>query len=128
MKRLVVKPELCIGCRRCEEICSLTWRKENNAEKSAIRVKENGEQGYAIYVCNQCGLCINICQTQALSRDKNGIVMIKKADCVGCLACVGNCPHETMYYHDQLREPFKCIACGLCVKECPTQALVIEEY
>jgi len=125
---LAVKSELCIGCRLCEEICSKAYRKDNNREKSAIRVEENGDKGYLIHVCNQCGNCIDICQVPALSRDKNGVVRIKKDICVGCLACVGNCPTENMYYHDTLTEPFKCIACGLCAKECPSGALEIEEY
>ncbi|HHT64169.1 MAG: 4Fe-4S binding protein [Bacillota bacterium] len=128
MKRLIAKSELCIGCRLCEEVCSKAYRKENNREKSAIRIDENGEKGYIIHVCNQCGTCIDICQVPAITRDKNGIVRIKKDLCVGCLSCVGNCPTETMYYHDELTEPFKCIACGLCAKECPSGALEIEEY
>lgn len=128
MKRLSVKSELCIGCRLCEEVCSNAYRKEKNREKSAIRIEENGDKGYIIHVCNQCGHCIDICQVPSISKDKNGIVRIKKDTCVGCLACVGNCPTETMYYHDELTEPFKCIACGLCAKECPSGALEIEEY
>lgn len=128
MKRLVTKPELCIGCRRCEEVCSKAYRKEKNAKKSAIRIEENAEKGYIIHVCNQCGRCLDVCQVPAISQDKNGIVRINKDNCVGCLACVGNCPTETMFYHDELTEPFKCIACGLCAKECPSGALVIEEY
>lgn len=128
MKRLVVRPELCIGCRSCEERCSLAWRKQNIREKSAIRVDQDDTGNYVIHVCSQCGACAEVCQVQALKRDKKGIIKVQTADCVGCLACVGNCPSETMYYHDELKEPFKCIACGLCAKECPTQCLSIEEY
>ncbi|MFZ5945613.1 MAG: 4Fe-4S binding protein [Bacillota bacterium] len=128
MKRLAVKPELCTGCRRCEEVCSVTWRKAKNAQKSAVKISGNGEQGYNINVCNQCGICITVCQAKSISRDKNGVVKIKNTDCVGCLTCVGNCPTETMFYHDELLEPFKCTACGICTRECPTQALKIEDY
>lgn len=127
MKRLVVKPELCVGCRLCEKVCSHSYRKENNREKSAIRIERNGDKGYTIHVCNQCGKCIDICQVPAIRRDKNSILRINKNDCVGCLACVGNCPTGTMFYHDELTEPFKCIVCGLCAKECPSGTLTIEE-
>ncbi|HWI54079.1 MAG TPA: 4Fe-4S binding protein [Desulfobacteria bacterium] len=127
MKSLVGKSELCIGCGKCEEVCSEAYRKEKNRLKSAIRIDANGEGNFSIHVCNQCGHCSDICQVCAIPRDKNGIVKIKKDICVGCLACVGNCPTDTMYYHDELAEPFKCIACGLCAKECPTGAIAIVE-
>lgn len=127
MKRLGVKAELCVGCRLCEEKCSEAWKKVNDREKSNIRIDEDGEKGYKISVCNQCGNCIKYCPTQAIYRDKHGIVRIKKDLCVGCLICVGNCPTDTMYYHDEDTEPFKCIACGLCAKECPSGAIEIEE-
>ena len=87
MKRLIAKSELCIGCRLCEEVCSKAYRKENNREKSAIRIDENGEKGYIIQVCNQCGTCLEICVVPAITRDKNGIVRLKRP-CVGCLSCV----------------------------------------
>lgn len=70
MKRLIAKSELCIGCRLCEEVCSKAYRKENNREKSAIRIDENGEKGYIIHVCNQCGTCIDICQVLPWVRGK----------------------------------------------------------
>lgn len=128
MKRLAAKSEFCIGCRLCEEVCSSTYHKEKNAGKSAIRIEENGTKGYLVHVCNQCGHCIDICQVSAISRDTNGIVQVKKDICTGCLACVGNCPTETMFHHGELTESFKCIVCGLCAEECPSGALEIEAY
>ncbi|MGI6357185.1 MAG: 4Fe-4S binding protein [Bacillota bacterium] len=125
MKRLVANADLCIGCLKCEETCSTAYRKKNLAELSAIRVTVNEVEPHILSVCNQCGECIAICPTQAISRDKTGVVRIKKADCVGCLSCVGFCPSLSMRYHSSLVEPFKCIACGLCAKECPSGALAI---
>lgn len=129
MKVLVFKPELCNGCRECEKVCSQTWFKEENAEKSAIRISETaGQPGrYQALVCNQCGACMDVCPTIALVRDKQGIVRIKKQLCVGCLSCVGFCPTEAMFMHADDIVPFKCIACGKCVKVCPTGALALEE-
>ncbi|ATW25022.1 4Fe-4S binding protein [Candidatus Formimonas warabiya] len=128
MKRLVAKSELCIGCRLCEEVCSQAYRKEKNGKKSAIRIEENGDKGYIVHVCNQCGHCADICPVPAIEKDENGIVRIREDICVGCLTCVENCPTETMYAHDELTEPFKCIACGLCAEECPSGAIEIEAY
>jgi anaerobic carbon-monoxide dehydrogenase iron sulfur subunit len=126
LKVLAKKEELCIACHLCEEICSKAFFKEENIEKACLRVHSN-EETNTIITCTQCGVCIDICPVEAIYRDKNDIVRIKKDICVGCLACVGFCPEEAMFYHDDCREPFKCVACGLCAKKCPTEAIFIEE-
>lgn len=122
MKVLEKDESLCIHCGLCEEICSKTYFKSPDRAKSCIQISED-----AINVCNQCGECIDICQIQAISRDKLGVVRINKKDCVGCFMCVGFCPTLSMRQHDDHIEPFKCIACGLCAKECPTGAIYITE-
>lgn len=126
MKVLKRKPELCIACHACESACSNTWFKEDNAEKSCIKIKEE-EKGNVIISCTQCGECISVCQVEAISRDKNGIVRINKNACVGCFMCVGFCPELAMFMNDEYIEPFKCVACGQCAKQCPTNAIYIEQ-
>jgi Fe-S-cluster-containing hydrogenase component 2 len=126
MKVLKRKPELCIACHACESACSNTWFKEDNVEKSCIKIKED-EKENVIISCTQCGECISICQVEAITRDKNGIVRIDKKACVGCFMCVGFCPELAMFMNDEYIEPFKCVSCGQCVKECPTGAIYIEQ-
>lgn len=127
VKRLMVDPKICSGCLTCEQTCSTAYHKESLAEKSSIRVTVNENRPHSHSICNQCGECIEICPTQAIYRDKTGVVRIRKADCVGCLSCVGFCPSMSMRYHSTLLEPFKCVACGLCVKSCPSHALSIAD-
>lgn len=126
MKVLSKKEELCISCHICEQTCSKAFFKVDDIEKSCLRIKNVGDK-VSIVTCTQCGVCIEICPVEAIYRDKNDIVRIKKDICVGCLACVGFCPEEAMFYHDDYREPFKCVSCGLCAKQCPTEAIFIEE-
>jgi len=127
LKVLSKKEELCIGCHACEEICSTAFFKEKDISKASLRVSETAEKQYIITTCTQCGECIDICPVEAIYRDKNGVVKIKKNICVGCFMCVGFCPELAMFQHDAHIEPFKCTACGLCVKGCPTGALFIED-
>jgi len=124
MKVLSKNEDLCIGCESCESICSNSFFKEKNKTKSSIRINKVNNN---ITLCTQCGDCIDICPVEAIYRDKNGVVKIKKDICVGCFMCVGFCPENAMFMHNDYIEPFKCIACGLCVKECPTGAIFIEK-
>lgn len=122
MKFLAKNDALCIGCGECEQVCSKTYFKESDREKSAIQINDK-----KITVCTQCGECIDVCSVGAISRDKNGIVRINKKLCVGCFMCVGFCPELAMMMHGDLLEAFKCIACGKCAKICPTQAIYISK-
>ena len=125
MKYLAKDDSLCIQCGACEDKCSQTYFKEENAEKSRIKISATNEE--TINVCNQCGQCIDVCPTYALKRNKLGVVQLNKKNCVNCYMCVGYCPTLSMMQHDDSPEPFKCIACGICVPVCPTGAIYIAE-
>ncbi len=125
MKYLEKDHSLCIQCGACEEACSKTYFKEENAEKSRIRINSGNEN--VINVCNQCGQCIDVCDAYALKRNKLGVVQVLKNSCVNCYMCVGYCPSHSMMQHDESPEPFKCLACGVCAKVCPTGAIYIAE-
>lgn len=128
MKILAARTELCVACGACEEACAMAFYKTPDRERSAIRISvDDSDNDPVIEFCDQCGECIAVCPTQALYRAKNGIVRLRKQDCVGCLACVGFCPTLVMYVYQEDTTPFKCVACGICVKECPSDALYLKE-
>jgi len=80
-----------------------------------------------MHVCDQRGLCLDMCPVGALTRKKNGVVWLDKKTCIGCQACVGFCPIGAMRKSEARIEPFKCISCGACVRACPTDALELTE-
>ena len=127
LKKLVAESSRCTGCGSCEKLCSKAWYKAEDREKSAIRISADGQGDYIIAVCDQCGVCMDMCSTMALKKAVNGVVLLDKKSCVGCLICVGECLRDCMFYHDDLPAPFKCTACGLCVDQCPGGALTIVE-
>jgi len=128
LKIVGTKVDKCSLCGACETACSSFYFKEDNRDKSTIQVEELvGISEAAIHVCNQCGECIAVCPVMAIKRTKSGVVVIDKKTCVGCFNCVGVCPTETMFWNEELTEPFKCIACSRCTKECPTGAIFMQE-
>jgi carbon-monoxide dehydrogenase iron sulfur subunit len=128
MRVLEYNAERCVGCYVCQEVCSETWFKVTDAERASIRIHDDDPDAplRAVF-CVQCGDCIHVCPTEALSRDKRGVVRVNKRLCVGCLSCVGFCPYQAMFHHRSQSEPFKCVACGRCAQECPAEALAVVE-
>jgi len=125
---LVFDPNRCTGCHICEETCAQTWFKVADRSLSAIQIVEPEDDGtYQAIICTQCGECIDVCPTLALSRAQNGVVRRDLSLCVGCLACVGFCPLSAMRTHPAHVEPFKCVACGSCARACPEEALRVIE-
>jgi len=127
VKILKFNAEKCNGCLVCEKACSqVHFKTHEGGEKSAIHILKKGDL-YKMNVCNQCGLCIDMCLVGALTRRKTGVVTIDRKTCVVCQACVGFCPIEGMRKSDVRIEPFKCISCGACVHACSEEALELVE-
>jgi len=127
VKVLKFHPSKCKGCKECEKACSqVHFKTKEGGEKSAIRIIKNGNS-FTMHVCDQRGLCLDMCPVGALTRKKNGVVWLDKNTCIGCQACVGFCPIGAMRKADVRIEPFKCISCGACVRACPENALELVE-
>ena len=127
VKILKFHEDRCKGCLECEKACSYVhFKTKDGGDKSAIKIIKEKDT-YKMIVCDQRGLCIDMCLVGALSRRKNGVVWLDKEKCIGCQACVGFCPTNAMRKSNARIEPFKCISCGSCVRACPENALELVE-
>jgi len=128
IKYLKMDDSKCVGCMSCVAACSRAYAKEENPAKSRIQVLGLGGGRFHLVACDQeCRKCVAECPVQAITVNRQGVVMIDRKLCVGCLACVAVCPIEAMRFFPVESTPFKCIACGICVKACPKGALEIVE-
>jgi len=125
-KYLLVHPERCTGCGRCELWCSLVKRGVQNPAKSLVRILANGITHVPV-VCSQCGLCESACPTGAIVRDKaTGAVVIDEEECIGCQRCIAVCPMGIISFDEEAGVARKCDLCGgapACVEHCPENAI-----
>lgn len=127
-KYLKTDDSKCVGCMTCTSVCSRLYHKEENPAKSCIEVQGLGSGRFHLVACDQeCGACLRECPVKAISIRPNGVLVVDKNLCVGCLACVAVCPIEAMRWYPGTSTPFKCVACGACVRSCPKDALSIAE-
>ena len=56
------------------------------------------------------------------------VAIINADECVGCGACVDDCPSEAIAMNDDLAvvDADECIDCGACVDSCPSEAISME--
>lgn len=131
MKQLMVIPDRCTGCGRCELACSFQHFGVFDPSLSAIHVvRLEREPLDAPVFCIQCGLCAmdGVCPHNAIYRDPNTFsVVIDRARCDGCERCVEVCPYGVITIDHIEKKAVKCDLCGgdpQCVKACPENALV----
>lgn len=123
VKVLRFDPSKCTGCLDCERACSqVHFKTRDGGQQAALRITKTTD-AYTMHVCDQRGLCLDLCPVGALARTKTGIVTLDKTICIGCQACVGFCPIGAMRKAPGRIQPFKCISCGACVRVCKAKAL-----
>lgn len=127
--KLASHDERCTGCRTCELACALCRYGEINPKKAALRSRgEFPAPGrYHIEVCVQCGVCESVCPEGAISHTEDGVYVIDRESCTGCLMCVAECPFDVLYVHRDEKVPIKCDLCGDCVAACPRDVLYFTE-
>jgi len=127
MRKLVVHPERCTGCRLCESTCALYVDRINDLGRSRIRIVKRHSQGLAApMVCHQCKSppCLVACPVGAIKKEPEGLVTIDAELCIGCEACVTQCPFGVMIVvNDKVVKCEFCSGDPQCVKYCATVAI-----
>ncbi len=141
MKRVYVDEEWCLGCHLCEYNCAFAnsgMRDMAAALKGKpiyprIHVEEVDRISYAVS-CRHCTdpICVKSCIAGALKKE-DGVIVIDRNRCVGCLTCVLVCPYGALTPGpDGVMQ--KCELClnnssgePACVRGCPNRAIVYEE-
>jgi sulfite dehydrogenase (quinone) subunit SoeB len=92
---------------------------------------------YTPLMCHHCddAPCIEECKAEAIYKRDDGLVIIDPVKCTGCKLCADTCPHDAIFFNEQLNIAQKCTGCShlldndaewtvpRCVDQCPTEAL-----
>ncbi len=147
--RVIPDVEACIDCGGCEVACMRTWELPESSDRIEIVTHNEGEEGGRFndgetsvpMPCFHCAEapCIDVCPTDAVSRDKNGLVQLDEDKCIGCTYCAWACPFGAPQFPEEgdstggAGTMDKCTLCvdrleeddePACVSECATDALV----
>lgn len=134
VKRILVRADVCSGCRACEVACVARHEGRFGTETARIRVTKIEHLGLdRPYVCHLCrrAPCVAACPADALYKDEaTGAVLLRADDCIGCAACVDACPFDMAALHPATGLPLICDLCGgdpACVKRCAMGAIAYDE-
>lgn len=129
-KVLVIDPEKCTGCRKCEMVCSVFHTGTSNPGRSRIRVIKWEHIGlYLPVTCQNCDkpFCTEVCPAKACHRDlKTNKVIIDRTKCIGCKTCILACPFGVPLFDKSEHVTVKCDFCDgdpQCVACCEAGAV-----
>ncbi len=147
----------CIKCYSCVVSCSVENRaRMQHSGSKDVMISSNealnhynyltvktSEQGIfpnvksiaALKHCFHCEnpKCMDICPTEAITKEATGAVLISERKCIGCQSCVDACPFDVPVFSKETGKTYKCIMCndrleaGLqtaCSQACPSVAII----
>jgi len=132
-KIIVLDPDKCKGCMRCQLACSFKKEDIFNPAVSRIELIKVYKAGITIpMMCQHCAepICMYVCPTNAISRNEDtGAIILDENKCVGCRSCYNYCPLGAIKISVKTKKMIKCDLCDgepACVEACDYGALSYE--
>lgn len=132
--------DTCIACGACQTACKDGHGLIGGEFFRRVEMIETDE-GYLPYsgACCHCGnpMCVSACPTGEMHKTEEGAVVHDDGLCIGCGACVWNCPYGAVSFSRLKGVSQKCDSCierrqkgenPLCVDACPTDSLKYGEW
>ncbi len=153
MKAFYIDLSVCNGCYCCQIACKdehvgNDWspyaKPQPDTGQFWIGIDESVrgqvpkvKVSYIPKLCHHCddAPCIEQCKFDAIEKRDDGIVLIHPDKCTGCKLCRDACPHDAIFFNEDLNIAQKCTGCShlldndpewivpRCVDQCPTEAL-----
>lgn len=116
---LDIDDRLCWGCKTCEVACKQEHRAPYGVKLIAISEEgpcwTEGTLTFSFRVnrCRHCDepACLEACAFDAITRRRDGIVVLDDAACTGCRACLEACPYEAITFDERHGVARKCNLC-----------------
>lgn len=123
---IVIHPETCSGCERCQVYCSFFHSGSVARSRSRVKVVKVEDIGldYPV-ICRQCKerYCLR-CPESALEVGSLGQIVASPTLCTACGTCETLCPIGAIELHNDI--PYVCDLCGgdpRCVAQCNMGAI-----
>ena len=130
----------CTGCYACEVACKQEHNLPAGVSRISVAIAEPKEMDgklcldFSLSRCMHCGKapCIEACQQRAITKQKDGIVLVDKQLCDGCGDCIEACPFDAPQINPENGKIEMCTLCvhridqalpPACVQNCITDAL-----
>ncbi len=104
---MVIDLAKCVGCDACTVACKIENRSPGSIYYAPVLHAEVGKYPKARRVfiptlCMHCDdpPCMKSCAAKAITKRKDGIVVVDEEKCVGSKACIPACPYGAMNFFD----------------------------
>ncbi|GMB02249.1 4Fe-4S dicluster domain-containing protein [Pelosinus sp. IPA-1] len=97
---MLIDTRKCVGCHACTIGCVSEYKLPPGVVYRPVMDYESGQfpntkRKFLPRPCFQCEKpsCVSVCPVAATKKEADGIVSIDYKKCIGCRACISNCPY-----------------------------------